>query len=137
MTTPANDPPSRTRGPRWLLRLGGGAGFVLLVIGIRFLFVPEAANRTFGIGGKPTTTTLDAIIGLRDFWLGGLAIAFALLREWRALALWLLMGSGVCAGDALIVAANGGPAAALAFHISSGVFCALVGWGCWRHAGRR
>ena len=123
-----------TRGQRWLLWLGGGAGLVLLVIGLRFLIVPEAATRTFGLGARPDAATLDAVIGLRDLWLAGLALAFAILREWRALALWLLLGAGVCAGDALIVAGNGGPATALAFHIVSGLFCVIVGRLCWRRA---
>ena len=123
-----------TRGQRWLLWLGGGAGLVLLVIGLRFLIVPEAATRTFGLGARPDAATLDAVIGLRDLWLAGLALAFAILREWRALALWLLLGAGVCAGDAVIVARHGGPGLALAFHVVSGVVCALAGWRCWRRA---
>ena len=121
--------------------LGGGAGLVLFVIGIRFLVVPEQATRNFGIGPRPAVETLDAIIGLRDLWLGGLAVAFALLREWRALAVWLTMGAGVCVGDAWLVAAQGGPRGgfgpAFAFHAASGAFCAAVGWRCWRLAGAR
>ena len=123
--------PTTKRSQRWLLWLGGGAGLVLLVIGLRFIVVPEAANRTFGVGGKPAVAALDAVIGLRDLWLGGLALAFALLHEWRALAIWLLLAAGVCAGDALIVAGNGGPGLALAFHVVSGVVCAGAGWRCW------
>lgn len=123
-----------TRGQRWLLWLGGGAGLVLLVIGLRFLIVPEAATRTFGLGARPDAAALDAVIGLRDLWLAGLALAFAFLREWRALALWLLLGAGVCAGDAVIVACHGGPGLALAFHSVSGVVCAVAGWLCWRRA---
>jgi hypothetical protein len=125
------------RERRWLLWLGGGAGLVLLLIGIRFLVVPDAATRMFGLGNRPAISALDAVIGLRDLWLGGLAIAFALLREWRALALWLLMGAGVCAGDALVVANSNGPLAALAFHAASGLFCAIAGWLCWQQAGSR
>jgi Domain of unknown function (DUF4267) len=127
MPDPTVDAPAGKRGQRLLLWLGGGAGVVLFVIGIRFLVVPEAATRTFGLGGQPTREALDAVIGLRDLWLGGLAIAFAVLREWRALALWLLMGAGVCFGDVLIVACHKGPWPALAFHVASGVFCAGVG----------
>lgn len=122
---------------RRLAILGGGAGVILLVIGVRFLVTPEAATRTFGLGKTPPASALDAVIGLRDIWLAGLAIGFAALREWRALALWLLLGTGVCVGDALIVATHGGPWSSLAFHGGSGVFCAVVGASCWRVAGRR
>ena len=93
---------------------------------------PDSATRTFGLGANPTATALDAVIGLRDLWLAGLAMAFTALRDWRALALWLLLGAGVCVGDAGVVAAHGGPVAALAFHGASGVFCAVLGWRCWR-----
>jgi hypothetical protein len=137
MASPPNDLRAGMRGQRWLVWLGGGAGLVLVVIGIRFLVVPEAATRMFGLGPKPATAALDAVIGLRDLWLGTLAVALALLREWRALALWLLLGAGVCLGDAAIVAYYGGPAAALAFHVVSGLLCAGVGWLCWRQTGRK
>ena len=131
--------PSRSadqRLPRVLAVLGAGAGFVLLVIGVRFLAWPQAATWAFGLGGRPTPVALDALIGLRDVWLALLAVAFAILRERRALALWLLLGAGVCVGDALVVGWHGGPWPALAFHAASGVFCAVVGWRCWR-PGRR
>lgn len=119
---------------RWAARLGMAAGLVLLIIGLRFLAWPEAATRSFGLGRTPSPQALDVVIGLRDIWLGGLAVAFALLREWRALALWLLLGAIVCLGDAVIVAVHGGPWAALAFHVGSGVFCAVLGWRCRRIA---
>ena len=143
--TLSSDPspdPSRQRRSRLgaiLAGLGGTAGLVLLVIGVRFVLWPEAATRTFGLAGKPPAAALNAIIGLRDIWLAGRALAFAALREWRALALWLLLGAAVCLGDALIVAAHGPPhagPAALAFHGASGVFCAGLGWRCWRLAAR-
>lgn len=121
-----------------LLRVAGMvAGVVLLIIGIRFIAAPRLANWTYGLGREPKVAALDAVIGLRDVWLAGLAIAFAAMREWKALALWLLLGSLVCWGDALIVLAHDGPWPALAFHILSGVFCLWVGWRCWRFAAPR
>ena len=128
--TPARRPPARIVA-RIVAAFGVAAGVVLLVIGIRFLVWPEAATRAFGLGGRPPSTALDAVIGLRDLWLALLAIAFALLREWRALALWLLLGAGVCLGDAAIVAHHGGPWTALLFHGTSGLLCGLAGWRCW------
>ena len=127
---------SKSRLPHLLRVLGAAAGFVLLVIGVRFLVTPEQATRTFGLGSTPAATALDAVIGLRDIWLALLAIALAALREWRALALWLLLGAGVCVGDAAVVASHGGPWPALAFHGLSGAFCAGLGWRCWRLAQR-
>lgn len=117
---------------RLLAWLGAAAGLVLLIIGIRFLIVPDSAQRTFGLPARLTGNELHAIIGLRDVWLAGLAIAFAALRQWRSLALWLLLGAGVCLGDGLIVAISSGKAWAMAFHWGSGVFCLVLGSLCWR-----
>lgn len=117
-------------GQRWPMRLGLAAGIVLLAIGLRFLLWPDAATRTFGLGGKPDHHALDAVIGLRDLWLGELAIAFAIGRQWLALAMWLLLGAVVCLGDAWIVVTHDGPLTAWAFHLGSGLFCAVLGWRC-------
>lgn len=114
---------------RWL---GLGAGLLLLVIGIRFIAYPTAAQRTFGLPRQLAGTELHAIIGLRDIWLAGLALAFAGLRQWKALALWLLMGAAVCAADGFIVLKAGGKPWALAFHWSCGIVCLLAGARCWR-----
>ena len=51
---------------------------------------------------RPLGHELYYIIGLRNVWLGLLAIAFAALREWRALALWFTFGAIVCFADASI-----------------------------------
>ena len=65
---------------------------LLTVIGIRYFLAPEGAARTFGVPGRPAGYELHYIIGLRNVWLGLLAVAFAVLREWRALALWFAHG---------------------------------------------
>ncbi len=121
--------PSRHRHLAWL---GLIAGIVLLVIGVRFLVVPQSAQQTFGLPTQLVGSELHAVIGLRDIWLAGLALVFAWLRQWRALALWLLLGAGVCAADGLIVAGAGGHPAAVAFHWGSGLFCIVLGGLCWR-----
>lgn len=108
------------------------AGALLTLIGIRFLLMPESAAKTFGLTPAMTGTQLHAIIGLRDIWLGALAVAFALLRQWRALALWFLFGVLVCWADAAIVATSGGPGLAIAFHTGSGIFCLALGVAAWR-----
>lgn len=109
------------------------AGLVLSVIGIRFLVVPGAAAKFFGVGGADVYAhALHHVIAVRDLWLGLLAIALAMLREWRALALWFALGAGVCFADAAIVWSSAGPLRSLAFHAASGVFCGILAWLCRR-----
>lgn len=132
-TPPQEDRPSAFKEGRHVLWLGVFAGALLFLIGVRFLLVPDSAVFTFGLANAPAASTgLEGVIGLRDLWLGALAVAFALLKDWRALGLWLLMGALVCWADALIVASNSGPPLAIAFHALSGVFCLAVGYGAWR-----
>lgn len=107
-------------------------GAVLMAIGVRFLIVPDGASATFGLGRAAEAPSLHYVIGLRDLWLGALAIVFAWLRDWRALFLWLAMGVAVCLSDASIVWAFGGPKAAVMFHTGAGVLCAGLAFGAWR-----
>lgn len=133
----ANEPP-RPSGTDWfsegvhVLWLAGLVGVILIVIGIRFLVVPQEAAETFGLGRTAEGPFLHYVVGLRDLWLGGLAVAFALLRDMRALSLWLVTGSLVCFSDAVLVSAHGGPGLAIAFHCSAGVLCLLLAAGAWR-----
>jgi len=113
------------------------AGVLLTLIGIRFLLVPESAAKTFGLARKLSGGELHAIIGLRDIWLGALAAVLAILREWRALALWFLFGAVVCFADATIAGASSGLPLAVAFHAGSGIFCLALGLTLWRMAGRQ
>lgn len=117
--------------------VGALAGLALTLIGIRFLASPDAAARFFGVGPRPAGVELHGVIGLRDLWLGLLALAFALLRDCRALAIWLGLATLVCAGDAAIVAASTAKPLAIAFHLASGLICAAAAWGCWRVYRRR
>lgn len=122
-------PPSKHRHLVWL---GVFAGVVLAVIGVRFLVDPRAAQHTFGLAKAVTGFELHHVIGLRDLWLGALAAMLALLREWRALAIWLGLGTAVCLADAAIVASSTGKWWAIAFHLGSAVFCGWLGLACWR-----
>lgn len=101
-------------------------GVAMLVIGLRFLLSPRAASHFFGLGRDPAVQGLLSAIGLRDLWVGGLVIAFAWCREWRALALWFGLGALVCFGDGIVVASASGPRSAVAFHVGAGVICVLV-----------
>ncbi len=121
---------------RHLAWLGIAAGLLLLVIGIRFIVDPKAAQRTFGLLKELQGSELHVIIGLRDIWLALLAIAFAAAREWRALGLWLLLGAGVCLADGVLVAVTSAKPWALAFHWISGLVCLWLGYRCWQ-LGRR
>jgi hypothetical protein len=137
MTEHGDEPTPGTTGRAhrlaWLCAL---AGIVLALIGLRFLLAPEAAMRFFGIGSAPATHTLAGLVGLRDLWLGLLAIGLAALREWRALALWLGLGGLVCLGDAAIVAGTTAKAAAIAFHVGSGLVCAALAGAVYRLSSR-
>jgi hypothetical protein len=101
-------------------------GALLAVIGIRYLVVPKSAAFTFGVAEPPLGHELHYIIGLRNVWLGLLACAFAILREWRALALWFGFGSVVCFADAAIAATSSGGLPQVAFHMGSGVMCVVL-----------
>ena len=75
---------------------------------------------------RPAGHELYYIIGLRNLWLGLLAVAFAALRQWRALALWFAMGTIVCFADAAIAASSTGKLPQVAFHIGCGIGCAVL-----------
>jgi hypothetical protein len=111
---------------RWILGICLVGGALLTVIGVRYLVVPESAAFTFGVADHAVRYELHYIIGLRNVWLGLLAIAFAILREWRALALWFAFGSIVCFADAAIAATSSGRPPQVAFHIAAGIICVVL-----------
>jgi Domain of unknown function (DUF4267) len=134
----ANHRPQRNASQkRHLVWLGIFAGLVLTVIGIRFIAVPQSAAFTFGLGQQIVGDELHHVVAMRDLWLGLMAVALAALREWRALGLWFVMGAAVCVADAGIVASTTATWWALAFHLSSGLFCGWVGIACLRYAKRQ
>ncbi|NJO35986.1 MAG: DUF4267 domain-containing protein [Rhodospirillales bacterium] len=127
---------SAARKQRLIAMFGVIVGVLLTLIGTRYFLVPEGAARTFGVPGRPTGYELHYIIGLRNVWLGLLAVAFALLREWRALALWFAIGTIVCFADAFIAATSTGRLPQVAFHTGCGLVFAGLAAGCWRMAAR-
>jgi len=126
-----------TRAERWLLVLCLLGGAMLTVIGARYFITPEHAARTFGLPDRPSGHELYYIIGLRNVWLGLLAVAFAALREWRALALWFGLGAIVCFADAAIAATSTGRWPNVAFHIGCGFACVGLAAASWRVARRK
>jgi hypothetical protein len=123
-----------TQAEHWVLALCLIGGIVLTVIGIRYLLVPQSAARTFGVPGQPAGYELHYIIGLRNVWLGLLAVAFAALREWRGLALWFTAAVAVCFADGLIAASSTGAIPQVAFHLGCGIASAILAALCWRAA---
>lgn len=122
----------RLRGALFWLTIA--TGVVLSLIGVRFLLQPEPAATFFGIDRRDPGFAPHAAIALRDLWLGVLVIAFAVLRDWRAVALWLALATLVCFGDAGIAATSSGRWVSVAFHSGSGLFCAALAALAWRMA---
>jgi hypothetical protein len=131
--TPRAEVKRRRRG-RWILVLAGLAAVVLTIIGVRFIIMPEAAARMFGVPSRPPGFQWHAVVGLRDLWLGLMALGLVWLAEWRALTLWLGLGALVCFGDAGVVVGVGGKFGPFAFHVFSGFFCAGLAIAAWRRS---
>lgn len=119
---------------RWLQALAIATGIVLGVIGVRFGLVPRSAARFFGLDTPASPAHMHYVVSVRDLWLAALVIALAVLREWRALALWLGLAALACFADALIVTDAAGQARAILFHVASGLFCLGLTVACWREA---
>jgi hypothetical protein len=101
-------------------------GVLLAVIGVRYLLLPEQAALTFGVPRRPTGHELYYIIGLRNLWLGLLAIGLALMRQWKGLVLRFGMGALVCFADAAIAASSAGRWPHIAFHVGCGIACVAL-----------
>lgn len=128
--THASDP--RRRRERRLMMACAVVGLTLVVIGIRFHFLPDRARSFFGLPAAEALAGLHSVVAIRDVWLGLLAIGLAAMHEWRALALWLGLGMLVCFADAALVAAAGGKVPAITFHTVSGLFCGALAIATWR-----
>jgi Domain of unknown function (DUF4267) len=126
-----------TRNERLILVLCLVGGVLLTVFGIRYFITPEHAARTFGVPDRPLGHELYYIIGLRNVWLGLLAIALAALREWRALALWLSVGAVVCFADAAIAYTSTGRLAQTTFHLVGGFAWIGLASAAWRWSGKQ
>jgi hypothetical protein len=114
------------RSERWILAICLLGGALLTLIGVRYFLTPEGAARTFGVATKPGGYEFHYIIGLRNVWLGLLVIAFAVLRDWRALTLWFALGAIVCFADAAIAASSTARLPQIAFHAGCGAGCILL-----------
>lgn len=117
---------------QWASGLAVAAGLVFLVIGLRFVLVPQAAFDFFGLADPPRLRDLSTIIGLRDIWLALLVLGLGRWREWRALALTLGLGVLVCLCDTVVAVVSDGWSPSLLLHLGAGAFFAGLGWHCWR-----
>jgi hypothetical protein len=101
----------------------------ILVVGARFLLVPEAAATAYGV---PASAGGDArayltIKGLRDGVSGLITIALLLSGSDQTVALFLLVAALIPIGDAAIVLRNGGSKVlAYAMHGGTAVVMAVV-----------
>jgi hypothetical protein len=80
---------------------------LLIVMGIAFACDHAGAASAYGVplpGGLDNAYISSA--ALRDIAFGGLALAFALLRDRRAMGLCLLFGAIIPLGDAIVVVRN-------------------------------
>lgn len=111
-------------------------GLALTGIGIRFAIAPGAASRAFGTGNDATGWGLHMAVALRDVWLGVLAVVLGVLGEWRALAYWFGLGTGVCLADSMLAAWAGGGLWPVAFHLGAGLLFAVLSHAAWRLAQR-
>lgn len=118
-----------------MLRLCLAGGALLVVLGVRYLLVPESAARTFGVPGRPAGYELHHIVGLRNVWLGLLVAGLAAWRQWQALALWFAIGTFVCFADAAIAASSTGRLPQVTFHAACGLGCIVLAIAAWRIAG--
>ncbi|MEL7049755.1 MAG: DUF4267 domain-containing protein, partial [Pseudomonadota bacterium] len=130
--TPDSTTPEIKNKARRVVVLTVMAGAILTIIGVRFWLFPYSATMTFGLNPEQPGSGYERMISLRDIWLGLLAIAFAVFREWRALCLWFALGAIVCWVDATLVIDAEGPAYAIGFHIASGVFCLALAVSSWQ-----
>ncbi|QHV97523.1 DUF4267 domain-containing protein [Spirosoma endbachense] len=89
--------------PLWAKIAGYFFGIALLFIGIRFLVLPEAAERGFGLIYNQPTYAFHFIKGIRDFFTGLLLTSFTIANWRKPLALAVLVGSLIPVVDMLVV----------------------------------
>ena len=89
--------------PIWAKVTGYLFGISLLFIGSRFLFVPEQAERGFGLLYNQPNEAFHYIKGVRDSFSGLLIVVFTILNWRKPLAAVFVIGSLIPVGDMLIV----------------------------------
>ncbi len=110
--------------------IGAAGGVAMLAIGTLAAVRPKLAAQGYGV---PVSTDSDraymTAAGIRDLFVGGVVVAFSLLRDRRALGVTLALGSGIAVGDGVIALRHGpDPKRVLPIHWGSAVVC--VGLAC-------
>jgi hypothetical protein len=105
------------------------SGLTLVFIGLRFFIVPETAETAFGIHlNTQGDFSFHYIKAIRDTFCGALFITLLLLREWRALAITLLLGSIIPTVDMSIVMSQPHYETAKIYpHLSAIILCIGLG----------
>ncbi|QVQ50801.1 DUF4267 domain-containing protein [Spiractinospora alimapuensis] len=113
-----------------LIALAAAMCVAIIVVGVRFLVVPESGAADYGIAAAATGEAGPylAVKGLRDLSFGVIGLTLLVVRQFRAAGWVMIAVSLVPFGDAAIVVANGGsPALAYGMHGGTGVALVLVG----------
>ena len=103
--------------------LAVAAGLTLVALGLASMVAPVTAARLFGVpaGGDAAYVT---VAGVRDLAAGGLVVAFALLRDRRAVGVSVLVGSVIPIGDGTMALLHSPtPLRFVAMHWGSAVVC--------------
>jgi hypothetical protein len=94
--------PFRLSGGLYLISVVGCLG--LIAMGILFILDNIDAAKLFGVPLQDGTDgTYVTVAAVRDLSVGILALAFALLRDRRAMGLIVLLGSIIPIGDGIVV----------------------------------
>ena len=113
----------RTSGlPWWMAALAVAAGLALVALGVASVVNPSTAARLFGVAtGDATYVT---VAGVRDLAAGGLVVAFALIRDRRAVGVTVLVGTVIPFGDGCVALRHApSPLPFVAMHWGSAVVC--------------
>jgi hypothetical protein len=105
-------------------------GVLMLVIGGRFLLVPEAAATAYGVPASPRgdAGAYLMIKGVRDGVSGLVVLALLAAGQHQALGWFILVAALIPVGDALIVLQHKGPAAvAYGIHAVTAVLLVAIG----------
>ena len=110
--------------------IGAAGGVTMLAIGTLAAVRPDLAAQGYGV---PVSSESDraymTAAGIRDLFVGGVVLAFSLLRDRRALGVALALGSGIAVGDGIIALRHGpDPKRVLPIHWGSAAVC--VGLAC-------
>jgi hypothetical protein len=102
-------------------------GIILTVLGLRFVFVPEASAAGFGVpaSARGDAGAYLATKGVRDTASGLFILTLLAVRQWYALGWLLLVATIIPLGDAAIVLSHHGPIG-LAYGMHGGAALTLV-----------